>query len=50
MAMSHDDEVTGEIIALANELVGRVWFQFQARVWEFNLSAPEAKATPAPGA
>src|SRR5262245_45431297 len=44
MAMSPDDAVTGEIIALANELVGRIWFQFQARVAEFNLSAPEAKA------
>jgi DNA-binding MarR family transcriptional regulator len=44
MARSPDGAVTGEIIALANELVGRIWFQFQARVAEFNLSAPEAKA------
>ena len=44
MAMSPDDEVTAEIIALADELVGRIWSQFQARVAEFNLSAPEAKA------
>jgi DNA-binding MarR family transcriptional regulator len=44
MARSPDDAVTGEIIALANELVGRIWFQFQARAAEFKLSAPEAKA------
>jgi DNA-binding MarR family transcriptional regulator len=44
MAISPDDAVIREIIDLANELVGRIWFQFQARVAEFNLSAPEAKA------
>ena len=44
MAGSTDDEVTREIIALADELVGRIWFQFSARIAEFNLSVPEAKA------
>ena len=44
MAVSRDDEVTHEIIALAGELVGRIWFQFLARIAEFNLSVPEAKA------
>ena len=44
MAGSTDDEVTREIIALADQLVGRIWFQFLARIAEFNLSVPEAKA------
>ena len=44
MAGSTDDEVTREIIALADQLVGRIWFQFSARIAEFNLSVPEAKA------
>ena len=44
MAGSTDDEVTREIITLADQLVGRIWFQFLARIAEFNLSVPEAKA------
>ena len=44
MAGSTADEVTREIIALADQLVGRIWFQFLARIAEFNLSVPEAKA------
>ena len=44
MAGSTDDAVTREIIALADQLVGRIWFQFLARTAEFNLSVPEAKA------
>ena len=44
MAGSTDDAVTREIIALADQLVGRIWFQFLARIAEFNLSVPEAKA------
>ena len=44
MAGSTDDAVTREIIALADQLVGRIWFQFSARIAEFNLSVPEAKA------
>ena len=44
MAGSTGDEVTREIIALADQLVGRIWFQFLARIAEFNLSVPEAKA------
>jgi MarR family transcriptional regulator, organic hydroperoxide resistance regulator len=39
-----DDEVTREIVTLANELVGRIWVQTQTRMAEFNLSVPEAKA------
>jgi len=39
-----DEEVTREIVSLANELVGRIWVQMQTRMAEFNLSAPEAKA------
>jgi DNA-binding MarR family transcriptional regulator len=39
-----DDELTREIVALANGLVGRMWSQHQARVAEFDLSVPEAKA------
>ena len=44
VVVSRDDEVTHEIIALADELVGRTWFHFLARIAEFNLSVPEAKA------
>ena len=39
-----DDEVVREIVALANELVGRIWVQLQTRMAELNLSGPEAKA------
>ena len=38
------DEVAREIVTLMDEVVGRVWAQFQARVAEFSLSGPEAKA------
>jgi DNA-binding MarR family transcriptional regulator len=41
---SSADEVTREIVMLADELVGRIWVQFGTRTAEFNLSAPEAKA------
>ena len=39
-----EEELNREIVRLANELVGRIWGQLQARMAEFNLSAPEAKA------
>jgi DNA-binding MarR family transcriptional regulator len=39
-----DDALTSEVVALANALVGRMWAHHQARVAEFDLSAPEAKA------
>jgi DNA-binding MarR family transcriptional regulator len=39
-----DDELTRGIVALANGLVGRMWSHHQARVAEFDLSGPEAKA------
>ena len=39
-----DDELTREVVALANGLVGRMWAHHQARVAEFDLSGPEAKA------
>src|SRR3989442_15822309 len=42
--MPVDDPAAHEIMALTDELVGRVWVQFQSRVAEFNLSVPEAKA------
>jgi DNA-binding MarR family transcriptional regulator len=42
--MPEIDEVAREIVALTDEVVGRVWTQFQARVAEFSLSVPEAKA------
>jgi DNA-binding MarR family transcriptional regulator len=42
--MPEIDEVAREIVALMDEVVGRVWTQFQARVAEFSLSVPEAKA------
>jgi DNA-binding MarR family transcriptional regulator len=38
------DELTREVVALANGLVGRMWAHHQARVAEFDLSQPEAKA------
>jgi DNA-binding MarR family transcriptional regulator len=39
-----DEELTREIVALTNGLVGRMWSHHQARVAEFDLSGPEAKA------
>jgi DNA-binding MarR family transcriptional regulator len=33
-----------ELVALANELVGRIWAHFSARAAELNLSLAEAKA------
>ena len=39
-----DEELAREIVALANGLVGRMWSHHQARVAEFDLSGPEAKA------
>jgi len=39
-----DDQLTREVVALANALVGRMWAHHQARVAEFDLSGPEAKA------
>lgn len=38
------DQLDREIVALMDELVGRIWAQFQARVAEFSLSGPEVKA------
>lgn len=37
-------EGVGEIAGLASDLVGRISTHFQARVAEFDLSVPEAKA------
>ncbi len=34
----------GEVVQLANELVGRIWAHFTARAAELNLSVAEAKA------
>jgi len=39
-----EEEITREIVTLANEPVGRIWVQMQTRMAELNLSAPEAKA------
>lgn len=39
-----DERIVREITRLADELVGRIWFQFQARVAELSLSVPEARA------
>jgi DNA-binding MarR family transcriptional regulator len=39
-----DEELTREVVALAGDLVGRMWAHHQARVAEFDLSLPEAKA------
>ncbi len=44
LAASGDDELTREVVALANGLVGRMWAHHQARVAEIDLSGPEAKA------
>ena len=38
------DELTQEVVTLTNALVGRMWAHYQARVAEFDLSQPEAKA------
>ncbi|HYW26213.1 MAG TPA: MarR family transcriptional regulator [Terriglobales bacterium] len=38
------DELTREVVALATGLVSRMWAHHQARVAEFDLSQPEAKA------
>ena len=38
------DELTREVVALATALVRRMWAHHQARVAEFDLSQPEAKA------
>jgi len=43
-AEATDDELTRDVVALANSLVGRMWAHHQARVAEFDLSGPEAKA------
>jgi MarR family transcriptional regulator, organic hydroperoxide resistance regulator len=39
-----DDDLTREVVTLASALVGRMWAHHQARVAEFDLSQPEAKA------
>ncbi|HKF76078.1 MAG TPA: MarR family transcriptional regulator [Candidatus Dormibacteraeota bacterium] len=39
-----EERIVREITRLADELVGRIWFQFQARVAELSLSVPEARA------
>jgi DNA-binding MarR family transcriptional regulator len=38
------DPIEAELVALANELVGRIWGHFTARAAELNLSLSEAKA------
>jgi DNA-binding MarR family transcriptional regulator len=38
------DPPAAEIVALANELVGRIWGHFAARAAELSLSVPEVKA------
>jgi MarR family transcriptional regulator, organic hydroperoxide resistance regulator len=38
------DDLTRDVVALANGLAGRMWAHHQARVAEFDLSQPEAKA------
>ena len=38
------DDLTREVVTLATGLVGRMWAHHQARVAEFDLSQPEAKA------
>jgi DNA-binding MarR family transcriptional regulator len=43
-AATTDEELTREVAALASGLVGRMWSHYQARVAEFDLSGPEAKA------
>ncbi|HEY4027627.1 MAG TPA: MarR family transcriptional regulator [Candidatus Dormibacteraeota bacterium] len=43
-AVPEDEELTREIVTLANSLAGRMWSHHQARVAEFDLSGPEAKA------
>jgi MarR family transcriptional regulator, organic hydroperoxide resistance regulator len=39
-----EEELARDIVMLMDELVGRIWVQFQARVAEFSLSGPEVKA------
>jgi DNA-binding MarR family transcriptional regulator len=41
---AQDDETTRELLKLVDNLVGRVWGHFQARVAELDLSVPEGKA------
>lgn len=38
------DPTEAELVALANDLVGRIWGHFTARAAELNLSLAEAKA------
>ena len=38
------DPIEGELVALTNDLVGRIWGHFTARAAELNLSLTEAKA------
>jgi DNA-binding MarR family transcriptional regulator len=38
------DPIEAELVALANDLVGRIWGHFTARAAELNLSLAEAKA------
>jgi DNA-binding MarR family transcriptional regulator len=42
-AVASDEELTREIVLLANRLISRLWVQHQARVAEFDLTIPEAK-------
>ena len=39
-----DEELTREVVTLASTLTARMWAHHQARVAEFDLSLPEAKA------
>ena len=41
---AQDDETARELLKLVDNLVGRVWGHFQARVAEMDLSVPEGKA------
>jgi MarR family transcriptional regulator, organic hydroperoxide resistance regulator len=38
------EPIEAELVALANDLVGRIWGHFSARAAELNLSLAEAKA------
>jgi DNA-binding MarR family transcriptional regulator len=44
VAWSEAAPPAAELVALANELVGRIWGHFTARAAELNLSLAEAKA------
>ena len=43
-SLASPDQLPSALVALADELVGRIWGHFTARAAELNLSIPEAKA------